>query len=195
MIQGYVQNQTEVIANGYLTRIFIPWEVLFNRLPFSDKKDNFWRLSVIRWATGGGQTWGGFVHEANRAGYIRWPDFTQEQKFAIYETVLNKAWQKYQNHLAKVNPTLVPDMKEPYLHKSDAPRSYMNIPEDLAFVDAFLKPMIEERNALGKSIASFNGLTPTEKEQLYSHVGMLMNFNYDVEEAYASYLNGKIFKR
>jgi len=194
-ILGYVQNETRIIANGYVTKIFIPWELLYDRLPFSDKKDNFWRLSVIRWASGGGQTWGGFVHEANRAGYIRWPDFTQEQKFAIYETVLNKAWQKYQSLLVKVNPALVPDMKEPYRHPDNAPRSYMNLQEDRIFVEEFLKPMIEERNAMGKNIATFKELPAAEKEELYSHVDKLMNFNYDVDEACASYLKAKLFKR
>ena len=194
-MQGYVSHETRPVPNGLMSRVFIPWELLFDRLPFTDKRDNFWRLSVIRWATGGGQTWGGVVHEANRAGYIRWPDFTPEQKQAIYENVLNKAWGKYRAFLAKVDPTSVPDMKEPYARPPAGTRSYVNLQEDKVFVKDYLQPLIDERNALGKRIAGFRELPAAEKEQLYSQAGKLMNFNYDVDEAYARYLKEKIFKR
>ena len=110
-IEGQMQLDSRPLPNGNVVRVFIPWSALFDRLPFLTKRDNFWRLSVIRWAPGGGQTWGGVVHAATSAGYIRFPDFTEAQKTAIRKTVLLKGWTAYQNlanstaiSLAKATP-------------------------------------------------------------------------------------------
>ena len=70
----YTTFQEYVMQNAVLVRLNFSWEPLFDRLPlFPAKRDNFWRLSVIRWGSPS-QTWGGVVHQANQAGYIRWPD-------------------------------------------------------------------------------------------------------------------------
>ena len=160
-LRDAVQCTTRKVSNGYVTRIHVPWEILYNKLPFQDKADNFWRLSVIRWAPGGGQTWGGVVHAATTAGYIRFPHYTDEQKAEIQEYVLNRAWEKYRRDLATYGSALVMDMKEPYRKElPKRPRSFMNMQEDRVFVEKVLIPMEKERNDLGAGIASFSGTVP-----------------------------------
>ncbi len=195
-LRDAVQCTTRKVSNGYVTRIHVPWEILYNKLPFQDKADNFWRLSVIRWAPGGGQTWGGVVHAATTAGYIRFPHYTDEQKAEIQEYVLNRAWEKYRRDLATYGSALVMDMKEPYRKElPKRPRSFMNMQEDRVFVEKVLIPMEKERNDLGAGIASFSGMTPEERDAFYGKAAdMLMNFDYDVQEAYRTYLAERLFK-
>ncbi|OGV52346.1 MAG: hypothetical protein A2X49_08295 [Lentisphaerae bacterium GWF2_52_8] len=199
-IEGHLQIDSHTLPNGNMVKIFIPWAPLFDRLPFSEKRDNFWRLSVIRWASSGGQTWGGVVHAANSAGYIRFPNFTDEQKTAIRKTTLLKAWTAYQKlaNSTEVSPKKVPPRKEEYYVKTIAtlPHTYMNVNEDFGFREAWLEKAIAERNALGAGIADFDKMSQAEQEAFYKKASdMLFNFGYDLDSAYAEYLNSKIFKR
>ena len=197
----YTTYDEKILANGFLVRFTFAWDPLFDRLPLDgDKLDNFWRLSVIRWAASG-QTWGGVVHQANQAGYIRWPDFTQGQKTAIREHLLQRGWTAFRE--LSSTPTYncaegwggVPICKAPYRQEElkTAPRSYVNYGEDPAFRPV-LEKLTAERDALGPEIARFREMSPAEQVAFYDKASeMLFNFTYDVQEAYDAYETEKIF--
>ena len=197
----YTTYDEKVLPNGFLVRFTFAWEPLFDRLPLDNGKlDNFWRLSVIRWADRG-QTWGGVVHQANQAGYIRWPAFTQEQKTAIREHLLRRAWTSFRKLSSKPAYTSaegwagIPICKAPYrLDELKAtPRSYVNFGEDPAFRPV-LEKLTAERNALGPEIARFREMSPEEQKTFYDKASdMLFNFAYDVQAAFADYKAEKIF--
>lgn len=195
-IKNHIRYETRKVSNGYVTKICILWDGLFDKLPFSDKADNFWRLSVIRWCASGGQTWGGVVHAATSAGYIRLPKYSDAQKGEIYQYVLNRAWERYRQLLAVYGPALVPDMKEPYRDQlQKTTRTFMNIQDDRVFVNEILVPMVAERDALGAKIAVFEKMSLLEQKAFYEqNIGKLMNFDYDVQEAYGKYIKNKLFK-
>ena len=198
-IKPYIQIESRTLENGNLVRVFIPWEPLFDRLPLEPaKRDHFWRLSVIRWASSGGQTWGGVVHAANSAGYMRFPDFTDEQKRDIRLTVLRQAWTRYKNVASgtAVNPGKVTERTEPFYVKTlgKLPQSYKNVNEDFGFRHAWLEHAISERNALGATLARFGSLTPAEQAAFYNEAAdKLFNFGYDLEQAYGDYLAAGFF--
>ena len=181
-------------------RFNFAWDPLFDRLPLeSDKLDNFWRLSVIRWADGG-QTWGGVVHQANQAGYIRWPDFTQEQKTAIRLHLLRRGWTHFRQLSSKPAYTSaggwggIPICKAPYRQDElkETPRSYVNFGEDPDF-RPILEKLTAERNALGPEIGRFPEMSPAEQIAFYDKASdMLFNFAYDVQAAYADFEASKV---
>ncbi len=192
-----------VLKEGAILRRYdISWEPLFDRLPFSDKRDNFWRLSVIRWAPGGGQTWGGPVHQPGQAGYIRFPDFTPEQRTAIMATQLRKAWASFRARAGKRDIVSSPDgwgspqvRAEKYIleENAEAPRSYVNYNEDPGF-----RPILDQlqaaRYALAPAIGEFASLPPGEQAAFYEKASkMLFNYEYDVQAAYARFCEDELF--
>ena len=186
--------------NALVVRFTFDWAGLFDRLPFTDKRDNFWRLSVIRWASTGAQTWGGVVHAANSAGYIRFPDFTDEQKRDIRLTVLRQAWTRYKNLATGtgVNPAKVPERTEPFYAETlgKLPQSFKNVNEDFGFRRAWLENAIRERDALGATLARFGSLKPAEQATFYAEASdKLFNFGYDLEQAYGDYLAAGFFAK
>lgn len=193
-LESYLRLESKIVSNGVMLRIFVPWTFAWNMLPLDDgKRNNYWRLSVIRFSPGGGQTWGGVVHELSRAGYIQWPDFTPEQKLAIRKNVLYHAWNDYKAAFRRVDPAKTPDLKEPYraaLPKSE--RSYNNFAEYRDFAEEWMKPMAAERDALGAQIAAMDTLSPEEQDRFYKKASAaLIQFQYDLEEAFAKYLKQK----
>ncbi len=189
------------LNNGYLVRFTFPWVELFDRLPFSDKADAIWRLSVIRWADGG-RTWGGVVHQESRAGYIRFPDFTPEQKTKIMKRLLEKGWSRFNGLLGEPAYSIAGGWGMPVV-RTDAyvvadvakhPRTYINYSEDPAFRPV-LEKLIAERRALAEGIARFESLPPAEQKAFYRQASdALFNFRYFVEEAYADLLARKLIQ-
>ncbi len=192
-----------VLKEGAILRRYdISWEPLFDRLPFSDKRDNIWRLSVVRWAPGGGQTWGGPVHQPGQAGYIRFPDFTPEQRTAIMATLLRKAWSSFRVRAGKRDMISSADgwsrpqvRTEKYFleETADAPRSYVNYNEDPGF-RPILDKLQAERYALAPTIGAFASLPPGEQVAFYEKASkMLFNYEYDVQAAYARFCEDEFF--
>ena len=145
------ETSEEIYGHQIIVKIFLPWEVFWDRLPvFDDKIDNFWRLGVVRYSSAGLMTYGGVVHEPSRAGYIRWPKFTEAQKSEILERTLFKAWDQFNTLKNKKAYSLgaFPDGKHldkrrgykggdrlPYREEQNAAdrRSYVNYAEDPLF--------------------------------------------------------------
>lgn len=207
-LKPYLVHDVREAPNAYVARFAFPWAAFWDRLPvFSGKRDNFWRLSVMRWAAGG-WSWGGVVHEPGRFGYIRWPDFTEAQKGEIMARVLNRGWLDYSNLCAEMDyNTSVTNSgsharssyvrTEPYALdtiRSDGPRTWM-----LAAEDPGLRPIIaglqSECRALAPTLARFRELPYAEKEAFYLKAApKLFNFRYDVEAAIDRHVRAKIME-
>ena len=208
LLYPYVTQETRRTANGYVFRMNIPWEGLWDKLPiFNDRPDNFWRLSVMRWVNGG-VTWGGTVHEPARFGYIRWPEFTDAQKTEIMRRLLEKGWENFKVFSSKPAYSIAGGIDKPYVQpgyvrtepyavaktKSNGPRSYINYCEDPDFRPT-LEKLTAEVLALGPGIASFATKPMSEQVAFYKAASeRLFNFRYDVEEAYEKQLRAKFVK-
>lgn len=199
----FLSGKDYTMEKGFMVRINIPWEPLFDRLPiFTKKRDNFWRLSMIRWASSGGQTWGGTVHKASQAGYIRWPDFTEAQKTAIMKHLLCRAWISFNNDhasnqfkTAKGWSGIQPRESKWRAEELAAnPRSYVLMTEDPNFRPT-LEALVAECKALAPTIGIFETLPFSEQVAFYQKASdMLFNFRYDVEEAYTEYEKNRLFQ-
>lgn len=205
-LKPYLSTQTRRVSNGFVFRLNVPWAALWDRLPvFSDRRDNFWRLQVIRWADGAGQTWGGGVHEPARAGYIRWPAFTEAQKTEILRRLIEKAWSDFQDESAKTEFTTAASgyqrsgragyvRNEPYAVeqiKEEGPRTYVLYNENPEFRPT-LDAIVASAKELGKGVAGFTAMAPAARDAFYREASeRLFNFRYDVEEAWAKLLREK----
>lgn len=95
-----LKNDTRVeslpLDDGVGTFIFIPWYLLYEKLPL---EGDDWRFTIIRWmpfAKAGGLTWGGGVHETGNFGIVRFERPTVTQRKAIEDRILQYAWYKFQ---------------------------------------------------------------------------------------------------
>ncbi len=202
-VKPYTIVHDYTLAEGAILRRYdISWLPLFDRLPFSDKRDNLWRLSICRWAPGGGQTWGGPVHQPAQAGYIRFPDFTPEQRTAIMENLLRKAWVLFRDRAGKRDFVCSKDSwgspqvrTEKFIVEelAEAPRSYVNYNEEPGF-RPILEKLQAERYALAPTIGNFSKLPPDEQVAFYEKASkMLFNYEYAVQDAYARYSEDQRF--
>ena len=187
------------LANSVVVRISYDWANFWNRLPlFSDRVDNFWRLSLIRWVEGG-LTWGGTVHQNSQAGYIRWPDFTPAQRTAILKTTLEKGWREFRK-LVQTNPISVDKVTANWLLATEMrrkldPRSFVNMNEDPDFRETLVR-MIAERQALAPEIARMGEMSRTEQDAFYARASeLLFNFPWALQEAYGEYQRNRLFGR
>lgn len=198
----YTTSREYVMKNAVLVKISVSWEPLFDRLPiFTCKRDNFWRLSMIRWGALS-QTWGGTVHQASQAGYIRWPDFTDAQKTAIMKGLLKKGWVSFMKESGSASMkttggwTAVDPLKAKFREEEDkaSPRSFINYNEEAGFRPV-LEELTAECKALAPAIGKFETLPLSEQEAFYKKASQkLFNFRYDVEEAYEKYIKDGLFK-
>lgn len=198
-IKGKMTGESHTLANGNIIKVFVPWEPLFDRLPFlGGKRDNIWRLSVIRWASSGGQTWGGTVHQQGKAGYMRFPEFTNEMKTRIMKNLLVRGWDAYKLYLRNeyMQPRILPiNATQHYLR--DLNRNLHTdivFAEDIPFFKTVLEPMIAEIDAYGKTIANFEKLSIDEQIKFYQTAApKLYNTKYIMEKAYGEWQDDQIF--
>ena len=200
-IRPYMTCEEKVLENAFLCRITYDWAAFHDELPvFAPAgRDNFWRLSVIRW-TEGGQTWGGQVHKGMRAGYIRWPDFTPGQRTAILKRTLLKGWDAF-NEAARKPDVIVGPFPNPQIWKvpfRDAEwavgRTSPNFNDNPLFRSS-LEKVIARCRELGPRIAAFESMSGAEQESFYRLASdRLFNFRRDVERAYRDYAEDRIFR-
>lgn len=194
-IQNELRTETKLIDSGYISKIFVPWGLLDNRMPFPRKKDNFWRVSIMRWCPGTSQTWGGRVHALTSTGYFRLPEFTAAQKDAICKNLLLRAWNEFQEQYKAVNS--VDGMIEPWRQKKDRsqPRSYITMREEREFMTKIMPAILPEFHAIGKDIADYDKLTAAQKDALMIKAKRLKQFSFVWQTAYAEYLKNKYFSK
>lgn len=198
----YTAISEHVAKNAIIVKISVLWDPLFDRLPiFNGKRDNFWRLSMIRWGKLS-QTWGGTVHQASQAGYLRWPEFTDAQKTSIMKGILRRGWLSFLkesgSHSMKITRDWygVDPLKAKYREEEDAasPRSYINYNEDAGF-RPILEKLTADCRALAPEIVGFEMKPIAEQEAFYKIASRkLFNFRYDVEAAYEKYIRDGLFK-
>ncbi|OGV48875.1 MAG: hypothetical protein A2X49_07045 [Lentisphaerae bacterium GWF2_52_8] len=181
---------------GYLVWFYIPWQIWYEHLPLDGGTDGKWGFNIIRWAPGGGQTWGGNVHQRSSFGKLTWPKFTQQQRDAIRSSLLNSAYENYKKLTAAFRIE-IPDSERSFedgtaLAQQSSEAAAMPV-MDQEFVKKFVRPMIEERDKLGKSIVNFKNLSEEEKTALYAQIDKLYEFNYDLENARRRFLEDKLF--
>ena len=207
-LKTYLRYEVREAPNAYVARFSFPWAAFWDRLPvFSEKRDNFWRLSVMRWAAGG-WSWGGVVHEPDRFGYIRWPDFSEAQKGEILARVLNRGWLDFSNFCSELEydtscTNAVSWTRSSYVRtepyaldavRADGPRTWM-----LPAEDPELRPVIaklqDECRALAPKLARFRELPYAEQAAFYREAApKLFNFRYDVEEALDRHARARIME-
>lgn len=201
-VRPYMTCREDVLENGFLCRIRYDWEAFRDFLPvFSDRADNFWRLSVIRW-TDGGRTWGGAVHQTTQAGYIRWPKFTEEQKTAILAATLRKGWTKFNAFISASDVSFGNSYKDPLAdeikwreEERAAGRTFVNVNEDPALRPE-MQRLFAEAKALGPKLAVFGKMDPADRDAFYRMAqDKLFNVGYDLKRAEGDYNTDKIFKR
>ena len=185
------------LKNSIVVKITWRWTSFWDRLPlFNDRRDNFWRLSMIRWV-GGGVTWGGTVHQNSQAGYIRWPDFTPAQRTAIVRTTLERGWKEFCAATAD-NRLSIGKVSAGWFGPTEArrrlePRSFVNLNEDPEF-RPILERMIGERRALAPEIARVGEMGREEQDAFYRRASeLLFNFPWAVQEAYGEQVSNRLF--
>lgn len=202
----YVRHEVRSVKGGYVFRLDVPWECVFDRLPLTNRPETFWRLQVVRWVNGG-VTWGGEVHQPSGSGYIRMPAFTAAQRTAIRRTVLEKAWIAFRRRIVTLPyslnaPGLAPNKRAPYVRTEpyvaaerakEGPRTYVNWAEDPAFAPTYAK-LVADCNALAPGLAALESMGEEEQTRFYRTASeKLFNFRYDVEAAYAAQVGRTLF--
>lgn len=204
-----VRHEIREVKDGYIARVVIPWRIFWDRLPiFTEKKDNFWRFGAMRWSSGG-LTWGGVVHEPDRFGYIRWPEFTKEQKTEIMARILNRGWFEYKSFCSQAvydtsrkgpgGHSKAPYVRtEPYAVSAieeDGARTYALVSED-----PVARPVLEklrgEVDAFAPGIARFREMAFEEQVSFYREASRrLYNFRYDIADALGKIRRDKIMRK
>ncbi len=88
--------ESQPIEKGIGTFIFIPWEAVYESVPF---EGSYWRFNIVRWmpfAKAGGVSWNGKVHDTGNFGLVRFHPPTAQQKQAIQNRLVRYGWFKFQ---------------------------------------------------------------------------------------------------
>ena len=197
----FVQYRVRQLENGYVHVLSFPWEAFWNKLPMKEQADNFWRMTILRWTPQAWLTWGGAVHEASRFGYLRFPQFTAEQKSEIRQRLLKTGWTRYQALKSQSAYNTPSAWGAPWPlagkfldeERAKCPETYTQYTQDPEF-QPILAKLNEERQALAKDIANFKELSAEEQEAFFAKAApKLFNYRYDVEAAYTKFLNAKLY--
>ena len=187
-------------ANGGVAVIKVPWYLYWDKLPiFFDKKDNFWRLSMIRWGgSHGAETWGGVVHSQTKCGYLRMPAFTDAQASLILKTTLLKLWDQFNQEAGStaISATRFGSSMNAYRRSiAYLPHTWANICEDDQF-RPLLNDLYNSRKQIGVEMDKFDTMSLAEQKAFYlKNAPLLANYRYDVESAYATFLKDKMLNR
>lgn len=168
---GNFQVETAVVEKGWGTAIFIPWEMLYDKLPFMDGNDDTWRFSIMRWGPVS-LSWGGRVHETSRWGLVNWQAPTAELKTAILRRLIKRGWWKYTVHKAAATEF----WSCPYRGDPD-------------FYENAVKPVLAVSDAYEEKIESIDTWNPNMVEDVFKNmVPLWMEFDYEVETLREKYL-------
>ena len=133
----------------------------------------------MRWSPGGGFTWGGQVHETGRFNLIHFQPPTPEQRVAMQQYVLAKAWQQFQ-----VTAKALTEQWQ----TNPATR-------DEAFYRAVVAPLIAEYTAQGAAMANIGQLNAADTEQLFHNAPAWMELRFTEEEQRVAYLQHMLMQQ
>lgn len=171
-LEGLAKFEALPLEKGAGTFVFIPWEAVYEQVPFGGE---YWRFSIIRWmpfGKAGGVTWGGKVHDTGNFGLVHFEPPPPGVREKIESRLLRTAWFKFQAE-ARDQAAFWSDPK------LGDPDFYANI----------LQPEIEKSRAAGESLAwNTEGVTAA-----WRYLGDWMEFRYKVDELRNEYLMNKRF--
>jgi len=170
-LKDRVRAESLPLETGFATFLFVPWEVLYDRLPLDG---DHWRFSLMRW--GPSMTWGGKVHDTGNFGLVRFQPPTVSQRVGIEKRMLRAAWFKFRS-------------------AATAATTFWSDEEvgDLDFYGATLKPVIDQYTALGESLGEPDDWDADTVKTGRAIVGDWMEFPYKVAELRREYLMDKRF--
>jgi len=172
-LKGQFRCETVALKGAYGTYIFIPWTVLYDKLPIDGGR---WPFSVIRWSKDGGITWGGKVHEIGRWGLVEWEKPTPAQRQAIQAGIVRRAWGRY----VKARTALSEHWQDPEVG-------------DPAFYKEALAPEIQRLDKYGTVLVGPGELTAAQVARLLTEaVPHWMEFGYAVSELRADALRKRL---
>jgi hypothetical protein len=167
--KNYVTVTNEEIPTGWGTVLFIPWEAVYDYVPLSGEN---WEFSMIRWSPSHAPTWGGNVHQTGKFHVLQFAAPTAEQRTLIQKNMIVKAWEKFGASAAEVTAV--------WQTNGDA--------DDRRFFHTHVQPLIAAGEASGSPIPNLDSLSPSEIDELWSHVESLTELGYDVEDEREAYL-------
>ncbi len=172
-LQDRLKTNSLISKNKIGTCVFIPWEVLYDKLPLDGET---WRFSMIRWSPGGGFTWGGRVHETGQWGRIQWQKPSREQALKIKKNIVMRAWAEYN----KTKKKLTAFWTDEELGDSD-------------FYNKKLKQEVKRLDGPEKLMKMPEKLTGKQISELYkNYVPDWMEFDFLVSELRRAYLEDRL---
>ncbi len=173
-LDDYLQTQIAPVKDGLGVSLFIPWEVVYDKLP---KEGELWPFGLINFARQGGFTWGsGQTHEMSRFGKVRFVGIEKALP-AIRRAIVMKAFANYKESVRGA-------------------RRFWNdeVKGDRAFFNNVLVPEIAKLDELGKRVTP--DMSKEDVELLFAQaVPNWMEFNYLVAELRTQFLNDRLFSQ
>ena len=203
-----LRQRVQRIPSGYVFSLYLPWDGVFDNLPFNaGRAEQIWRVGVMRWVEGG-VTWGGVVHEPSQSGYIRF-HFTEAEQTEVMARLLERAWANFCRVSATgphvfARPTDSPWARKAFVNDSsyaksrlarEGERTYVNYGEDPSFV-ATLTALEDAAKALGPQIAAFRNLKTMDEKRAFYRIASdrLFNYAHDVRAAAAAQAKKGLFE-
>jgi len=171
-LKDSVRTESLVLETGVATFVFIPWEILYDRVPLDGE---YWRFSVMRWG-GPSVTWGGKVHDTGNFGLVHFQPPNGKQRLEIEKRILRAGWSKFRA-----------TAKEATGNWSDEEVG------DLDFYNGRLKPVIDRYTMAGESLGEPDGWDGDTIETGQAFLADWMEFKYKVAELRTEYLMDKRF--
>ncbi len=170
-LQGRGRADVAMVDGGFGAGIFIPWELVYDKLPADGE---CWPFNVIRWSRAGGMTWSGKVHNINSFGTVRWDGLTPERLLAIKRKLVMKGFGNYQKAKA--------EKAAPWNDE---------VLGDPSFYAQRLLPAIETLDAFGSKVGA--DMTDTDVEVLFRDaLPDWMEFGFKVAELRRDHLAQRI---
>ncbi|MCM8539118.1 MAG: hypothetical protein NE328_02515 [Lentisphaeraceae bacterium] len=171
-MEGLVKVESTATEKGWGTYMFVPWELVYDRLPLNGES---WRFSFMRWGTR--VTWGGNVHDTGNFGLIKFQESPAQVSFAIQQNMLKSSWYKYKEFVEEANKKWNDEKVG-----------------DLDFYNQSLKPVIDKYNHIAEEIGSPTNWTESQINNSLKYLKEWMEFDYKVQELRAEYLRDKHFE-
>lgn len=96
-LKDRIRVESMPVKAGFGTFLFVPWNVLYDRLPLNG---NLWRFSLMRW--GPSMTWGGKVHDTGNFGLVRFQKPSSEITAGIMKSIVRYAKSKFKRDAKKL---------------------------------------------------------------------------------------------
>jgi hypothetical protein len=157
-LPGTIRIETAKVGEGLGTALFIPWESLYNRLPFLEGHDEPWGFTIVR-GNPVNLTWGGREREPGRWGRVEWQKPTAEQRLAIQRHLIRRAWETYgQGMPAVTNFWSDPAQGDP------------------AFYQSVIQPLTARYATEGTRLADIGKWEPSRVEACFSEAPAWLDF-------------------